>query len=666
MANIHVLNPEISNKIAAGEVVERPASVVKELVENSIDAGATQICVEIKNGGVSLISVTDNGCGMSADDAQIAFLRHATSKIRTEQDLDAIYTLGFRGEALSSIGAVSEAVIYTKRREDEFGTVVTCEGGEIIASDEGGMSDGTKIVVRNLFYNTPARMKFLKKDATEAGYISDLITRFILAHPEISFKFIKNGKDTLTSSGDGILKNAVYSVYGRDYANNIIDVDYEAEGIHITGAIGNSSLSRPNRGFQSFFVNKRNIKSPLIIKAVEEAFKNQIMIGKFPVAMLNVEINPAQIDINVHPTKLEVKFSDDKKIYDAVYYATKNALYAIPNSKSIKHNFNPRVNPFILATEERTAEKVKAEEVKPVSKIEFEKTKEVNSVSENKVPASEKPCVEPISVSVKNDPLEQFRKKEVDTSPALFKSPEVKLHITEQEVAKTKETEENTDKITSVKQETVQIEIPNNREEDINIISPPVEDNFNIIGQIFETYIIAQRGNEMLVIDQHAAHERIKYEQLLKSLECKQCYPQMLLEPVVIKLDAPEFSAFEANCKTLLDLGFDAEIFGDNEIIVRAAPQEIEWSDVESLIVELLSELASSKKEIISAKMERMIYTIACKSAVKANHSLSESEMRGLLKSVFAMENINTCPHGRPITITLTKKELEKMFKRIV
>ena len=249
-------------------------------------------------------------------------------------------------------------------------------------------------------------------------------------------------------------------------------------------------------------------------------------------------------------------------------------MYAIPDSKSIKHNFNPRVNPFILATEERTAEKVKAEEVKPVSKIEFEKTKEVNSVSENKVPASEKFCVEPISVSVKNDPLEQFRKKEIDTSPALFKSPEVKLHINEQDVAKTKETEENTDKITSVKQETVQIEIPNNREEDINIISPPVEDNFNIIGQIFETYIIAQRGNEMLVIDQHAAHERIKYEQLLKSLECKQCYPQMLLEPVVIKLDAPEFSAFEANCKTLLDLGFDAEIFGDNEIIVRAAPQE--------------------------------------------------------------------------------------------
>ena len=428
MANIHVLKPEISNKIAAGEVVERPASVVKELVENSIDAGATKITVEIKNGGVSLISVTDNGKGMSSEDAQIAFLRHATSKIQTESDLDAIYTLGFRGEALSSIGAVSEAIIYTKQKNDEYGTVVSCEGGEIIASDEGGMSDGTKVVIRNLFYNTPARMKFLKKDSTEAGYISDLMTKFILAHPEISFRFIKNGSDVLTSSGDSDLKNAVYCVYGRDYANNIIPVEYESEGIKVTGVIGNSSLSRPNRSFQSFFVNKRTIKSPLLIKAVEEAFKNQIMIGKFPVAVLNIEINPALIDINVHPTKLEVKFSDDKKIYDAVYYGTKNALYAIPDEKNTNKSYNPRINPFILNSETKEASASKKTENDQVTIPSAANTKNiekspVSDVIKEKVASKEIQSIEPqntkstnvapdITVTIKEDPLYMFKKKD--------------------------------------------------------------------------------------------------------------------------------------------------------------------------------------------------------------------------------------------------------------
>lgn len=666
MANIHVLNPEISNKIAAGEVVERPASVVKELVENSIDAGAKNICVEIKNGGISLISVTDNGCGMHSEDAQIAFLRHATSKIQSEEDLDAIYTLGFRGEALSSIGAVSEAVIYTKRREDAFGTVVTCEGGEIIASDEGGMSDGTKVVVRNLFYNTPARMKFLKKDATEAGYITDLIARFILAHPEISFRLIKNGKDVLSSSGDGNLKNAVYAVYGKDYANNIIAVDYEAEGIRVTGAIGNSSLSRPNRSFQSFFVNKRTIKSPLIIKALEEAFKNQIMIGKFPVAILNIEINPSLIDINVHPTKLEVKFSDDKKIYDAVYYAVKNSLYAIPGEKQNKTNYNPRINPFILA------------ENKPATLSEESVKTDTKKVSENNIsspvilkapetkPVQTSEIKPQITVTVKEDPLECYRKKETESKPAVFKTPEFEIKIEKKEdfvPCDTKVEAKFDYKQTEI---STQTELPAESLSENNISIDTDDFNFKIIGQIFDTYIIAQKDNEMLLIDQHAAHERIKYEQLLKNLEAKQIYSQMLLEPVVVKLSTQEFSAFEQNIDVLQNLGFEAEEFGELEIIVRSAPQELDWSDIEDVIIELLSEISSSKKDIITEKIERMIYTIACKAAVKANHVLNESEMKGLLNSVFALENINTCPHGRPITVKLTKKELEKMFKRIV
>ena len=629
MSKIHVLPSDISNKIAAGEVVERPASVVKELVENSIDAGATKIVVEIKNGGISLISVEDNGSGMAPEDAQIAFLRHATSKIQKEEDLDAIYTLGFRGEALSSIGAVSESVIYTKRPCDEYGTVVSCEGGEIIASDESGMSDGTKVVVRNLFFNTPARMKFLKKDATEAGYISDIINRFILAHPEISFRFIKNGKDVVLSTGDGNICNAVYAVYGRDYANNLIDVEYEMDGVKVSGVIGKSNLSRSNRNFQSFYVNKRCIKSPLMIRALEEAYKNQIMIGKFPFAILNVEVNPINIDINVHPTKLEVKFSDEKKIYDAVYYGVKSALFAIPETKKeVVHN--PRVNPFLMNKETE----VKEEKPVPV-KTEPTPTPVIKETSR-------------ISVQIKDDPLAMYRKKDDSQKPITFASPEIEIKVTKEPAEEKKE---------------VQLEI----ESPEALPATKIEEiPFKICGQVFDTYIIVQRGNEMLLVDQHAAHERIKYEQLLKSLETKEVYPQILLEPVVIRLGGAEFSAFEAEIEAFEKLGFDADIFGESEIIVRAAPQEIDTGDVEDLFLELLSECILSKKEIISAKLQRLTYTIACKAAIKANHTLSIREMEGLVKSVFALDNINTCPHGRPITVAMTKKELEKKFKRIV
>ena len=336
MGKIHVLSSEVSNKIAAGEVVERPSSVIKELVENSIDAGATLISVEIKKGGSIYMRVSDNGSGMSEEDAKICFLRHATSKVQTSSDLDAIYTLGFRGEALSSIGAVAEVELFTKRHEDETGVCVTCKGGEILSSDEAGIPDGTSILVENLFFNTPARRKFLKKDATEAGYITDIMTRFIFAHPEISFKLIIDNKEKLFSPGDNSLENSVYTVYGRDYAKGTIPVEYESDGIKITGLIGKGTLARPKRNYQSFFVNRRYITSRTIIAALENAYKNQIMIGKFPMAILNIEINPSLIDINVHPTKLEVKFSDEKAVYNAVYYGVKNALYEIPNVPKIE------------------------------------------------------------------------------------------------------------------------------------------------------------------------------------------------------------------------------------------------------------------------------------------------------------------------------------------
>ncbi len=670
MGKIHVLDLETSNKIAAGEVVERPASVIKELVENSIDAGATKITVEIKNGGNVLMRVLDNGSGMAAEDAQIAFLRHATSKIKTGADLDAIFTLGFRGEALASVGAVSRAEIFTKQKGEFCGTHVTCEGGEIIAEEDETVCEGTEIIVRDLFYNTPARRKFLKKDATEAGYISDILERFILSYPEISFKLINNGKEQLFSTGDNNLKNAVFSVYGRDYAGAMLPVSYKAENIEVTGMIGKGTLCRPNRNFQSFYVNKRYIKSGLLIKAAEEAYKNQIMIGKFPVLALNIKINPASIDINVHPTKLEVKFSDEKAVYEAVYYAVKSALYALPNVPEIKKEKKDESN---FLREEGMQVEMKNAEIKiPVSE---NKKEEIE-------PTAEKPAMKEEKEQI--DPLAKFRKVQPESQSFKVAQPERKFsaeNTTERRDEPKKEV-----KLQEVKKEEIKEAIKEETKEEIKVEAPKKEEfsvadalkestvlseekeipSFRIVGQIFATYIIAESEGEMLLIDQHAAHERLKYEELLRELSDKKMYPQVLLEPVIISLSGAEKADFERASDVLCQLGFENEEFGDRDIIVRTSPADVEWADVEELFLELLTKFSGGKREIISDKFQRMIYTIACKAAIKANHILTVAEMERLVHDVLALSNINTCPHGRPIIIKMTKKELEKHFKRIV
>ncbi len=631
MGIINVLPAELSNKIAAGEVVERPASVIKELVENSIDAGATVITVEISKGGVAYMRVTDNGKGMSADDAKICFLRHATSKIHTDEDLNAIYTLGFRGEALSSIGAVARVSLYTRRRDSD-GICVKCAGGEILSSSEAGLQQGTIIIVEDLFFNTPARAKFLKKDATEAGYISDIMERFIFAHPEISFRLIVNGKEKLFSPGDSSITNAVCTVYGRDYARSLIPVDYENEGVKITGVIGNSSISRPNRNYESFFVNKRYIKSPKLMNALEEAFKNQIMIGKFPMAVLNIEINPEFIDINVHPTKLEVKFSDDRLIYHTVYYGVKNALYAIPEPEeepekakdflgiptNMLHrpstpNFNPRENPFLKKSSS------------------FGDTKFEISESKEEIPRKEPEISQPIEFEepIKSESvLLKFKQRALD-----MEQPKGTLNEEESE--------------------------------------PPECDElfeyFRIVGQAFDTYIIAEKDDKLIFIDQHAAHERIKYEELLKELDEKGIYSQILIEPVEIKLNGSETGIFAEAEPELKKLGFDC--YAENGIVyVSGIPGDIDMSQAEELIIELITQFGAGRHGLISDVRQRLLYTVACKSAVKANHRLSEEEMDALVRRVFALEKSkkNTCPHGRPITIVKSKKDIEKDFKRIV
>ncbi len=663
MGIINVLPKEVSNKIAAGEVVERPASVVKELIENSIDAHASAISIEIKKGGSQYIRVSDNGKGMSVEDAKLCFLRHATSKIKTSEDLDAIYTLGFRGEALSSIGAVSRVSLYTKQENGE-GICVTCEGGEILTSQEAGLPTGTTMVVEDLFFNTPARAKFLKKDSTEAGYITDIVTKCIFAHPEISFKLIVNGKEQLFSAGDNKLSNAVYTIYGRDYAKNTLEVMYEDGGIKISGVIGKGNVARPNRNYQSFFVNKRYVKSPLMIRALEEAYKNQIMIGKFPMAILNVEINPELIDINVHPTKLEVKFSDEKTIYRSIYYAAKNALYELPNVPQIERgekaddflgipldmmkapkaqNHNPRENPFV----KRNEDKINPQQIIQKA-IEEEQKNELPKQTHNFISPQTEQKIRAIEKAI---PLmEVCEKSYEDTKQS---SSEVNEKKPEYEVI-----EKNKEYIQS---EIQPQQNADDSEEKTNIF----DEYFVVVGQLFNSYIVIEKDDKMLLVDQHAAHERLKYEEFKRDMERNDVVSQLLLEPVAIKLSGAEMGAYYENEQVFTTLGFECEEFGENTVLIRSVPCDLPVGDIEELFIELLTQCTNSKKELISERNERLGYTIACKAAIKANHSMSMMEMESLVKEVFRLKNINTCPHGRPIVISMSKKEIEKEFKRI-
>ncbi len=769
MGKIHILDKSVSNMIAAGEVVERPLSIVKELVENSIDAGATTITVTIADGGVSLIRVADNGSGMSEEDAQICFLRHATSKIKTGEDLDAIFTLGFRGEALSSIGAVSKAKIYTKRPEDTDGVCVTCEGGKIVSSKDMGTPNGTIVEVKDLFFNTPARKKFLKKPQVEGAYVGDIIERYTLSYPQISFKFIRDGKEVIFSSGNNRLKNAVYAVYGKDYATKLIDVDYTLDDVHVTGVVGPGTVSRPNRNYESFFVNRRYIKSALICRAVEEAYKNQVMIGKFPMAILNIEIEPHKVDINVHPTKLECKFSNDELIYKAVYTAVRDALYKIPNVPVIERDtkketrlsienfktFGGEQGRIQWQTEEKPEIKVeekphipeikvqeqpKAPEIKrEYMTVEIPPSKDdtgVNRLKEKQKEALEKhkpfvkPAVSPdladvpqyfhiIPVEVYHKPYEEMTEREqiewdrkkrryfnADGTPnkkyiarycevykdiarkveeaRLFNRPVKLIGYNEDMAFRSDEYKcfihcihaiaDETGYVVSAKSPAELVKARTSAMEQQNIFvvydkekdaNPFEGDDFKVVGQLFNTYIIVEKGEEMLIIDQHAAHERLNFEALKKELKESGVTSQMVMIPAEFPLREGEKATALENNELLKNMGFEFTIEGDNAV-VSAMPAGIGWSDCEDLFLELIDEISDNRQEIIDEKTERMLYSISCKASIKANMHITHTEMEKLVEKVFALDNINSCPHGRPIVISMSKKEIEKDFKRIV
>ena len=601
MADIKVLPQNIADKIAAGEVAERPSAVVKELVENSIDAKATSIEVEIHKGGIKYIRVMDNGCGIKKDQVETAFMRHATSKLREIEDLYSIGTMGFRGEALSSICAVSNVRVITRHEDEDEGTVMEISRGIPSPKEDIACNKGTIMEISDLFENIPARMKFLKKDSTEAGYVADILGRIAMANPTIAFKYICDGAEIFSTSGDGNLKNVILNVYGLDYAKGLLEVDYEKDGVHIFGVCGKSDLARGNRTRQTLFVNGRYIKNHVIAKVAEEAYRNSIMVGKFPFFVLNINLSPALVDVNVHPAKTEIKIADEKKVYDIVYSAVSQALSA--------------------GVKEQVQEKK--------SSYEYKEAPKESSQFKMRLPFFGGSKQEEVDTKT----IEQFIE---------FTSPKKEENVFREE-----------DKTEDV------FEFIEEKEE---------ETPYNVIGQIFDTYVLIQRGEEVLFIDQHAAHERFRFEKLLSDYKAKKSFSQMLLVPIVMNLSPNEMETFKENQQVLMDFGFEAEEFGSDGIIIRQTPILSGDEEIKGLMSEMIEALEKGFKNSLWDFEEKMIDMISCKYAIKANKKLSFAEMEDIAKKTFdLMENgKGTCPHGRPIAISLSKQDFEKMFKRIV
>jgi len=684
---INVLPTEIANMIAAGEVVERPASVVKELVENAIDAGATSITVEIKKGGVPYIRISDNGCGIPYDEVETAFRRHATSKIKTAIDLDAIGTLGFRGEALASIAAVARVEVFTKTKEHEIGRCVTIEGGNVLENEDAGCPDGTTMIVRNLFFNTPARMKFLKNDATETAYVSDVVNKLALSHPDIAFQYINGGKTVLSSSGDGKLISAIYAVFGKDYAKNMKEVHFEEDGFCVTGYVGNSRIARKDRRHQIFYVNSRNIMSKVMSAAVSEAYKSVVTTGHFPVCVLTVECDNSVVDVNVHPAKTEVRFADEKKVYHSVYWAVKNALAEEKYVPEIEIKNAPRGFDTVrnapsydgakqmeinLLRESYIETKSVSDEPKAQEKAQIPSFDADEEKADTSRFCAKPPCVEEPK---RDDGAKEEKQKEPltdsapkHTEPVPYSVREKKIPEGEERFAHTPKEEEN--KINEKLAQNITHVTFVSEEEERRLREPkpprPVADvDFKYVGQVFGTYVIIQKDNEMLVIDQHAAHERLIYEELLEEFYESTIRGQLMLLPVTMTVSAAETVIAEEHKNLFESIGFDVEVFGANSLIIRSTPGTMEEQDIKDTVSQILTLISENRNNIIRQVFEEALHMIACKKALKGNTSLSEKELKALCEKVLWLgDGINTCPHGRPIVVKMTKYALERQFKR--
>ena len=645
MPKINVLPKNIAEKIAAGEVVEKPASVIKEIVENASDAGATDVTVEIRGGGILYMRVTDNGCGIKRDDVPTAFLRHATSKIVKETDLEGINTLGFRGEALAAISSVAKVEMITKTEDDVIGTRYVIEGGEEIAFEEAGCPEGTTIIVRDLFFNTPARMKFLHKDSSEANLVADLVEKIALSHPEVAFRFIRDGKNVITTSGDGKLESVIYSVLGREFSSTLIPAKGNNKSVEVEGFICKPIYCRPKRTSQYFFLNGRLIRSATAISALEAAYKNSVMVGKFPACVLNITVNPETVDVNVHPAKTEVRFSDDRAVFDAVYFTVKNALVSGEERPAI--NIKPS-NGF-KAFDRMTVEQYKQAEI---SEIKKEKSEQKQSF----LYKEPKPYAAAFSNFSKNEekrvtPIERNEtvKEEIENLNEEKARVQSAISVVKEDVSK--ETKP------LIKEEKVIIEkFEEAKTEEVSVLP-----QLKLIGEAFSTYIIVEKENSVFFIDKHASHERIIFERLKKE-EKPQC--QELLLPVTVKLSAEQYNAVINSAEILEKSGFEAEDFGNNTVIVRGIPASLIGEDVASLFLEVAFGLAESGSVEVE-RLETIYHTVACKAAIKAGYKTSDEEKLRLASEVLSRDDIFYCPHGRPVAFEIKKRDLEKQFGRI-
>lgn len=634
MPQINILPKEVYQLIAAGEVVERPSSVVKEMIENSVDAGAKNITVEIKNGGSTYIRITDDGCGIARSEVKKVFISHATSKIKVSDDLDKIGTLGFRGEAMASISAVAKVQLLTRTPDEEIGTRYEIAGGQELDFSDAGCPVGTTIVVADIFFNTPARMKFLKKDVTEANAVAGVVERIAVSHPEISFRFIRDGKQTLITSGNGDLKSTIYSVFGREFANSLIPVDYEINNMRVSGFVTKPSMSRKSRGMQFFFINSRLVKSQTAMAALEQAYRNSIMVGKFPGCVLNIECNSSFVDVNVHPAKIEVRFANEKPVFELVYYGVKNAIEMLDTPKEA-HFSAPRPT--------QTTVNGKIDFFKPKEEVptQMQFKQESNpddfwrvaspDVVRDKSPKSEEAqnYVEESTTTAKLD-LSKF------TKPATSN---------EQQANNEPETQEQTKPLP--KQEKAEsVEVP----------------DFRLVGEIFKTYIIIEMDGDCYMIDKHAAHERMNFEALKASTEI---VSQVLLSPVAVRLSREEYNAVLSNLDLYSKCGFAIEDFGNSTVLVRECPSILDGEDVSGLVEETAAKLLDGKTDITPEQMDWIFHSTSCRAAVKAGDKTSPYEMELFVKKLLANPNIRYCPHGRPVMIKLSKYDIEKQFGRI-
>lgn len=630
MAEIALLNQETIDKIAAGEVIERPSSVVKELVENSIDAGASAITIEIKDGGTSLIRITDNGCGIEKNQVSLAFLRHSTSKIKSVEDLLTVSSLGFRGEALSSIAAVAQVELITKTIPDLTGIRYVIEGSVEKEKEEIGAPDGTTFIVRNLFYNTPARRKFLKTPQTEMGYIHALVERLALSHPEISFKFITNNQTKLHTAGNSNAKDVIYQIYGREITGSLIEIKEENQWFKVEGFIGKPVISRGNRNLENYFINERYIKSSLIAKGIEDAYKGFLMQHQYPFCVLYFTFDGQLLDVNVHPTKMELRFSQNEEIYQNLYVCIRNRLRNRDHIKDISLEEYKK--------EEKSATPVKTRLPEPFEKKRLEKLEasvRKDSPYEPKYPQSYQRVV---PMNTNNTKQEMLTEKKQD------------LLIPKKEAAYEKEPQ--------YVQEEIRYEG--------KFLSEHTKKHHKIIGQVFETYWIIEMDEKMFIIDQHAAHEKVLYEKTLCSFKEKEFTTQLISPPIILTLDSQEEEALFFFREQLLELGFEIEHFGGKEYAICGVPGNLFDLDAKEILIEILDASEEIKKASTPELVLEKIASMSCKAAVKGNHVLKHEEIVTLIDELLELENPYFCPHGRPTIISMSKYELEKKFKRIV